>query len=552
MIPLGDLLLSLFNKILGKAKVASEQSKEWLDRLTAKLDSYKDVTQGREWLEKHYDRVKLFFTDYKLRDFIFEPFKDVFKTPKKTIDADIYSVITQVAVVNAVLAGLPGKMGIGVYITMALEAWMAYSIARHVGLKIDKPSDVWKYFGILAATVGIILEGFRVLLGIAFSLFSFVPEVNPLIFAELLVTDIVGVLFWVGFKEAKETGSFSVPSRLLKTVWVQSKSIFDYQIGILKNTLSIENIKLVYQRIRAYLSGEIATDVKQVNGETFATAAMAFLLTGQEDKLQGPLGEAFLEAVRLRWSSQFDENITIEQMAERFREYDSDQLDGVFNTIKGKMFEILVTKQENSDGDEWYAKMHTDESFPGSDIIFTNIETGDQLEVSLKAVADTSTDIIERALAKYPELPIMSTDEVAAFYENDDRVFGGGFTNEDLQNITEEKFDELVDSIEVSAEGVVIGGVSMGTIAALWPFFIAYKREKITYQQFEKAYKKVLGDAGVRLASRMSYAVVFGPIFAWYLLARGVKGIVVMAEPSKGQIYRVEYFPASYKYQTAN
>ena len=36
------------------------------------------------------------------------------------------------------------------------------------------------------------------------------------------------------------------------------------------------------------------------------------------------------------------------------------------------MFEIMATKQENLDGDQWKAKMHTDESFPGSDIILTN------------------------------------------------------------------------------------------------------------------------------------------------------------------------------------
>ena len=40
------------------------------------------------------------------------------------------------------------------------------------------------------------------------------------------------------------------------------------------------------------------------------------------------------------------------------------------------MFEIMVTNAENADGDAWTARMHTDESFPGSDIIFTNEETG--------------------------------------------------------------------------------------------------------------------------------------------------------------------------------
>ena len=41
-----------------------------------------------------------------------------------------------------------------------------------------------------------------------------------------------------------------------------------------------------------------------------------------------------------------------------------------------------------------------------------------------------------------------------------------------------------------------------------------------------------LNVALVSLASRLTYATIFGPIFAWYLLARGVKGLVAMAEPS--------------------
>ncbi len=63
------------------------------------------------------------------------------------------------------------------------------------------------------------------------------------------------------------------------------------------------------------------------------------------------------------------------------------------------MFEIMVTKQENLDGDQWQARMHADESFPGSDIVFTNEETSQQVEVSLKAVSQDNTEIIESALA---------------------------------------------------------------------------------------------------------------------------------------------------------
>jgi hypothetical protein len=47
-------------------------------------------------------------------------------------------------------------------------------------------------------------------------------------------------------------------------------------------------------------------------------------------------------------------------------------------------------------------------------------------------------------------------------------------------------------------------------------------KERITYEQLEQACMKVMGEAGKALAARLSYAILLGPVFAWYLLARGV------------------------------
>ena len=280
--------------------------------------------------------------------------------------------------------------------------------------------------------------------------------------------------------------------------------------------------------------------MRQINGEGFATIAMGYLLAGQLEKLEGPLGEAFLEAIRLRWSAQLGPDATTDEIATLFQDYTPEQMVGVVNTVKGKMFEIMVTNAENADGDAWTARMHTDESFPGSDIIFTNEETGEHLEISLKAVGANNPEIIESALSRYPDISIMTTDEVAQLYEDDPRVFGSGISNEELSNITEENIERLIDSIEpVNQYEVVFGGVAVGTTAILWPFVMAYLRGKIPAHELEKVFKHVLGEAGVTLASRLTYATIFGPLFAWYLLARGVKGMVEMVDPSK--TWYVEY-----------
>ena len=94
--------------------------------------------------------------------------------------------------------------------------------------------------------------------------------------------------------------------------------------------------------------------------------------------------------------------------------------------------------------------MHSEETFPGSDIVFTNHVTGQQLDISLKAVSVQNRDIIEEALMKYPDIPIMTTDEVAVAFEGDPRVLGSGFTYKELQYITEENIDKLIN--QISAE----------------------------------------------------------------------------------------------------
>lgn len=523
-----------------EATSSKEQRQAYADGFREKLRNYKDSSRAREWLSRNVARVQAMFENVRLRDFIFEPFKDVFHKPTRTLDAHVYSVITQVAVVNAVLAGLPGRMGVGVYIVMALEGWMAYRIAKHVGVAVNKPGDIWKYFGLLAATTGVILYAFRTLLGLAFSVISIVPGVNPLIFAEFLVTDFVGLLFLVGFTEAKASGAFRIPKRMLMEIATSTKALFTHQLGILKNVLSPNNIKTVAQRVSTYLSGDIPIDVRMVNGEVFATVAMAYLLAGEYEKLDGPIGEAFLHAIRLRWSSQLGSDASVEEIAARFQEYDSQELEGALNTIKGKMFEILVTDRENSDDDPWLASMHTDESFPGSDIVFDNPETGERIEVSLKAVSEDNTQIIEHALARYPDTPIMATDEVARLYEDNNLVFGSGFSHEELQDITEDNLDKLLSSIrKVDEQQVAIGGVVVGTTAALWPFVMAYLKRRITRKQLERVCEHVLGKSAVSLVSRISYAALFGPVFAWYLLARGV--IALVPEPIS-QLY-IEFRP---------
>ncbi len=212
---------------------------------------------------------------------------------------------------------------------------------------------------------------------------------------------------------------------------------------------------------------------------------------------------------------------SINEISEHMQQYSSEQMIGVINLVKGKLFERLVARYENQDSDAWVAALHEDESYPGSDLVFENLETGETVEVSLKATDDLG--YLEQALAKYPEFPILSTDEVAEAFGDDAFVWASGITNEDVSNITQANFDNLLEELARS-ESIEVAATGSGTAAAvtLWPFVVAYLRERIDSEQLAQACVVLLPESGKALASRIVYATVFGPVFAWWLLARSI------------------------------
>jgi hypothetical protein len=197
---------------------------------------------------------------------------------------------------------------------------------------------------------------------------------------------------------------------------------------------------------------------------------------------------------------------------------------GVINVIKGKMFEHLVAIHENTDGDEWKARLHEDESYPGSDIIFTNVETGDEIEVSLKAVE--GAPIIEAALLKYPDIPIITTSEVGNMYSDDPRISAFDMNHSELHQNTEEFLASLTAASDRSQAMLgVAAGTAAASIIQLWPLIIARLRDRITQDQLEEAFVELLGEQGKKLAVRVALAGILGPIYAWYLLAKGVMNL---------------------------
>jgi len=164
------------------------------------------------------------------------------------------------------------------------------------------------------------------------------------------------------------------------------------------------------------------------------------LLIGKHDALGGPVGQIFIQSIRDRWPKL--EDASVGEIAEFMKEeYSDGAIPGVINQIKGKLFENLTVAHENADGDEWRAFLHEDESYPGSDMIMENTETGETIELSLKATENLN--YIESSLLKYPEFPILTTSEIPEEYPDLEMVIASDFSHREIKEITEYNYQIL-------------------------------------------------------------------------------------------------------------
>jgi hypothetical protein len=203
--------------------------------------------------------------------------------------------------------------------------------------------------------------------------------------------------------------------------------------------------------------------------------------------------------------------------------------------IKGRLFERLVEQAENTDSDAWIARLHPDRTHPSTDLVLWNTDTGDMYEVSLKAT--DSPSYIEHTLLRYPDDHILTTDEVARHFAHDPRVDPSGISNEFLTEVTKENFDELVNhlpDLQAQVMWTTVEGIGLAAAFTLWPFVAAYARGRITQAQLQTAFRRLLGQAGVRLVTRLAGAATLGPVYLFYVLARTVFRLFDAAEGMQG------------------
>ena len=178
----------------------------------------------------------------------------------------------------------------------------------------------------------------------------------------------------------------------------------------------------------------------------------------KQDAFDSIEGQAFIQSIRDRWPKL--EDASVEEISSFMSfAYEQEQLGGVISLIKGKLFENLSVARENEDGDEWKASLHEKENHPGSDMIMKNTETGETIELSLKATENLN--YIESSLLKYPKVPILTTSEIPEEYPDLEMVFASEFSHREIQEITESNFEELINNSKTFSN--VVGVTATGT-----------------------------------------------------------------------------------------
>ena len=178
--------------------------------------------------------------------------------------------------------------------------------------------------------------------------FSIVPGPVPfvVVFTEYVLTTFVGILFWTAFEQINDRKN----PKILFSSFVKTKDLLIHQKDSIRDTFTTKNIQNTFEKLKNWFTGNIFKDLPNVRGEVFVSASIGLLLAGKHEAFDGPIGKIFIQSIKDRWSEL--EDASIGKISEFMKnKYSEDQIPGVINTIKGKLFENLSVVAENKDGD---------------------------------------------------------------------------------------------------------------------------------------------------------------------------------------------------------
>ena len=438
---------------------------------------------------------------------------------EKVSDKKVFRFIIGCSFFNAVLIGLPGSIGYGVYISMAFEALIAFQLARMSGL-LDVKDSISKLFKLIKATgiAGLtVLYGFKAALNFVFGIISLIPLGGSASFlATFFTTLFYSIFLYLSFTEIKLGDGLtkSMPKRILKKTYQFSTGIFTSFWKLFKEDLP-KLLRDTKDGIVDACRGIIHIKPK-IKGEMFLAGSYAYLLSGNYDGLKGPFAQLWLEAWRESHPTQL-KNATVEEIKELADSYDAESFPRLVQNVNSKFYEKLETTHENADGDEWSAELIVDQNHPASDAVFYNQETGQYIEINYKFTLNEN--YIESHIQRYPDVPVVAPPEVAEKI-NSPLVMSGHYEHGVVLEISEANFDDLLNkshSLYLEAATIASGGASL--LMHIFPFLMAYYKGTIGKELLFKALKTFYPKIAGRTLNRIGMLTLLGPVYGMFLIA---------------------------------
>lgn len=150
----------------------------------------------------------------------------------------------------------------------------------------------------------------------------------------------------------------------------------------------------------------------------------------------------------------------------------TEQLSGLASAWKGKYFEVLVRDKLNAGealGDIQLEPGQTAElaesvTQPGWDLVILNADGSTATELSLKATESLS--YVKGALERYPDIQVLTTDEVLQHPNAvSDMILGSGIKNQDLEQAIHEPMASLFDTAGENVLEAIVPGLPFVLIA---------------------------------------------------------------------------------------
>ena len=236
---------------------------------------------------------------------------------------------------------------------------------------------------------------------------------------------------------------------------------------------------------------------------TAFSATLLALISSNAKELGMETSSAVIEALHL--ANPQTSQMSDEQLSDYLTNLTPEQLEGVVNATKGKYHELKFVEHENNNFDDWHAEIISDPNHVGSDIVLTNLKTGDVTEIQLKAT--DSIGYVSEHIERYADIPVLVTSEVAS--KLGDSVQSSGMSNEDL---TQEVIESLQHASSESLTSTMGDLVTDGVIGA-GIYSVVGSAETLSDKGYGPINEPDIRSKFFKLGLRGAAMLILGPIF---------------------------------------